>query len=83
MPRPVPVPDLRAMGWQIKTLRHERGMTIEQLAEESDLGRRTILSLEAGQKSANVRSVHAIAHALGVPVSTLVEPLCGGHDRPN
>lgn len=81
MPQPVPGLDLRALGWRIKELRVERGWTIEKLAEEADLGRRTILTLEAGAKSPNVNTLHAVAWALGIPLAILIEPLNSKDDR--
>ena len=79
-PRPssqVPPPDLRALGWAVKHAREKRGWTIERLAEESGLGRRTVLTVEAGTKSPNIRTLHALAWALEVSLSGLVASLDG------
>lgn len=63
------------LGWAVKRAREERGWTIERLAEESGLGRRTVLTVESGEKSANIETLHALAWALEVPLSGLVAPL--------
>lgn len=69
----VPSPDLRALGWAVKQAREEKGWTIERLAEESELGRRTVLTVEAGEKAPNIKTLHALAYALEVPLGQLVE----------
>ena len=78
---PAPAPDLRALGVEIARLRREKGMAIDRLAEASEVHRKTIIQIKAGRVSARVTTLHAIAHALGVPLPELVEPVCRRHPR--
>ena len=74
-----PVPDLRALGHEVARLRHERKMSIDRLAEASQVHRKTIIEVEAGRVAAKISTLHAIAHALGTPLPELVAPLCARH----
>ena len=65
----------------MKQAREERGWTVERLAEESELGRRTVLTVEAGEKAPNIRTLHALAWALEVPISVLLVALDHGSPR--
>ena len=78
---PTPVPDLRALGAEIALLRHERGWSIDRLAEGSGVHRKTVIEIEAGRVAAKISTLHAIAHALGVPLTELVVPLCARHQK--
>lgn len=78
----IPVPDLHAFGVEVARLRRERGLTIDRLAGLAYLDRKTIIAIEAGRKAARLTTAHSIAHALGVPLGELVEPLCARHQRP-
>ncbi|MFC0674516.1 helix-turn-helix transcriptional regulator [Brachybacterium hainanense] len=76
---PIPVPDLHALGVEIARLRRNRGMSIDRLAEAAGVHRKTIIEIEAGRVAARVSTLHAIAHALGTPLTELVAPLCARH----
>lgn len=78
---PVPVPDLRALGVEIARLRHEKDMSIDRLAEASGVHRKSIIQIEAGRVAAKISTLHGIAHALGVPLTELVEPVCARHQK--
>lgn len=78
---PTPVPDLRALGVEIARLRRERGYSIDRLAEACEVHRKTIIEVEAGRVAAKISTVHAIAHALGVPLTDLVAPVCARHPK--
>lgn len=59
--------DVRAaFGRRVRDLRHERGLSQEQLAELADLHRTYVSSLERGQRNVSLDNIHALAHALGV-----------------
>jgi transcriptional regulator with XRE-family HTH domain len=58
---------------RIRQLRTQRGYSQERLAEEARLGHRTIQRAEAA-KSIHAATAEAIATALNVPVSELVQP---------
>ncbi|GAA1769335.1 helix-turn-helix transcriptional regulator [Nostocoides vanveenii] len=78
---PTPVPDLRALGIEIARLRHEENLSIDRLAEAAEVHRKTLIQIEAGRVAARISTLHAIAHALGVPLSELVTPLCARHQK--
>lgn len=78
---PTPVPDLRALGIEIARLRHDNALSIDRLAEAAGVHRKTLIQIEAGRVAARITTLHAIAHALGVPLGDLVAPLCARHQR--
>lgn len=63
---------MNEIGARIREVRMEKGMTQAQLAERSGLCRSYIMSIEAGQRNPTVKTVTAIAEALGVSVKELV-----------
>lgn len=72
-------PDLKALGVQIASIRRKQARSIDYLAEAAGVHRKTIIQIEAGRVSARISTLHGIAHALGVPLTELVAPVCGGH----
>jgi putative transcriptional regulator len=68
-------PDFSLLADRMRTLREQRGITYEELAEASGLSRRGVISLERGERSGNVRSWFRIANALGVRFSEFVAAL--------
>ena len=60
------------VGWRIRALRRKKGMTLQQLAEQVDLDRGHISRLERGEKSPSIGTLQAIAHGLGVSISSLL-----------
>lgn len=77
----LPVPDMRAFGVEVARLRRGRGWSIDRLAEEADISRKTVIAIEGAQKGLRVSTAHAIAHALGVPLGELMGPICARHAR--
>lgn len=77
----MPAPNLRKLGVEIARLRRERGMAIDRLTEASEVHRKTIIQIEAGRVSTRISTLHAIAHALGVPLPERVEPVCRRHPK--
>ena len=64
----------KQVGRRIKNLRHERGLTLEQLAEVVDSQTGYLCDLETGRKSASLPMLADIARALGVePFALLVD----------
>lgn len=57
------------------------GYSIDRLAEGSGVHRKTIIEVESGRVAAKISTIHAIAHALGVPLGELVSVLCERHSR--
>ncbi|CAM4037504.1 MULTISPECIES: helix-turn-helix domain-containing protein [Actinomycetes] len=78
---PAPAPDLRALGVEVARLRKESGFSIDRLAEAAGVHRKTIIEVEAGRVAAKISTLHGIAHALGVPLTELVAPVCARHPK--
>ena len=66
-------PTHRAFGQAIREIRHERGLSQERLADESDLDRTLVGKVERGEGNPSFESLLKIAAALGVRPSTLFE----------
>lgn len=77
-----PDPNFEALRLELSRLRAERGWTYDDLAERSGLARRTLIELEQGRSIGSLTTWHALAHALGAPLSGLVDTLCYGHLPP-
>lgn len=60
---------------EIAKTRHARGWSIDRLAEESGVGRRTIINLEGAIKTPRIDTLYAVAAALDVPLADLVSVL--------
>ena len=56
------------IGEKIKTIRKQRGMTQQQLAEKSGVQTRTIQRYESGNSRAKYNVLNQIANALSVPI---------------
>lgn len=75
----IPEPSLIDLGLTIARARRDLGMSIDRLSEGSGVHRKSIIQIEAGRVSARITTLHAIAHALGVPLTELVAPVCVHH----
>ena len=65
----------RTLGERLRALRDSAGLTQEELARAADIGRVTLVRLENGEQTPRVKTLTAIAEALGKRVSDLlVEP---------
>ena len=65
----------RTLGERLRTLRDSAGLTQEELSRAANIGRVTLVRLENGEQTPRVKTLTAIAEALGKPVSDLlVEP---------
>jgi transcriptional regulator with XRE-family HTH domain len=75
------------VGARIRSLRRERGLTIEQLAAATGLTKGFISQLERDRTAPSLTSIARICDALGVRLSTIFEPepapaLVRRHERP-
>jgi transcriptional regulator with XRE-family HTH domain len=57
---------LRKLGDRVRSVRHERGLTQEALAESLNLSVAYVSLIERGGRNPPFTTVVAIAHALGV-----------------
>lgn len=62
----------RALGRRVRELREACGYTQEELAEAAQMHRTYVGSVERGERNVSLLNLHALADALGVPVSELV-----------
>ena len=58
----------------LRDLRQSQGLTQEELAEEADLHRTYVGSVERGERNVTINSMFRLAEALGVPVWSLLHP---------
>jgi transcriptional regulator with XRE-family HTH domain len=63
---------VRRFAARLKTLRKERGMSQEEVAQRSKLHPTTISALERGLYIASLVSLDQLAHGLGVDIAALV-----------
>ena len=70
---PPPDPRLHAFGLNIRRLREQRGLSLEELAERAELSFRGLVYIEHGRRNAGVLTVLKIADGLQVPASALFE----------
>jgi transcriptional regulator with XRE-family HTH domain len=71
-PQP-PDPRLHAFGLNIRRLREERGLSLEELAERAELSFRGLVYIEHGRRNAGVLTVLKIADGLEVKPSALFD----------
>lgn len=63
----------RAFGDRLRAIRLERGLSQEGLAHLADLHRTYVGSVERGDRNISLENIYALADALGVSASELVE----------
>lgn len=73
---------IRYIAGNVQQLRDERGLSQEQLAEAGDLRVTYVRKIERGSVNPSVRSLVAVAGALGVPVERLLRPAVRRPPRP-
>lgn len=61
-----------SIGGRIRKTREDRGYTLEQLAEYSDISATFLWEIEVGRKSMKVQNLAKLAAALGVPTDYLI-----------
>ncbi|WP_442789158.1 helix-turn-helix transcriptional regulator [Kitasatospora sp. NBC_01302] len=58
----------QTVGRRIRTLRVERGLSQERLAEEAGVHRHTVYRTELATHSVSIDALALMAHALGAPI---------------
>jgi transcriptional regulator with XRE-family HTH domain len=61
------------VGGRVRALRHQRGLSLRALAELCDLSPNTISLIERGVTSPSVSTLHRLAMALGVSITSLFD----------
>ncbi len=59
------------IGWNLRQLRVERGLSQERLALEAQIDRSYVGRVERGRENVTVSTLEAMAIVLGVPVGAL------------
>ena len=65
-------PDLVEFGRKVREARLAAGLTLEAVADRSDLNWSYVAGCERGERNCTLRNLLRIARALNVPASTLV-----------
>ena len=63
---------LTEVGSRIRALRAERSMTVQQLADRSQISRRLLTQIELGQANPSLVTITRIARQLGVDFTDLL-----------
>lgn len=63
---------LRKLGQRIRTIREDRKLTQQQLAEQSGLHRTFIGAVERGERNLSLLNLRVISKALRVPLGELL-----------
>jgi transcriptional regulator with XRE-family HTH domain len=61
------------VGDNVRRIRHEVGLSQEELADRAKLHRTYISSIERGERNVSVENIFAIAEALDVPPAELLK----------
>jgi transcriptional regulator with XRE-family HTH domain len=61
------------IGQRIRQLREKRGLSQEEFADECELHRTYIGSVERGERNLTINSLHTIAKTLGITLSELLK----------
>ena len=64
---------LRDFGANVKKLRLARGWSQEELAQQADLHRTYIGSIERSERNVSLLNVARIAKAFGIPITALLD----------
>ena len=60
------------MAYKVRSIREEKGLTQEELAQKSGVSRGTIIALESGTaRETTTKTLAKLAHALGVSVESI------------
>jgi transcriptional regulator with XRE-family HTH domain len=63
----------KILGQSIRKHRERLDLTQEQLAEKSQTHRTYLADIERGARNPSIETVRRLAHALGVPISTIFQ----------
>lgn len=79
---PARTPDFEELRFYLARLRRERHLTLEQLAERSGVGRRSLVQLESGESKGTLETWFKIAEGLDLEIGAVVSALYGpGRER--
>jgi transcriptional regulator with XRE-family HTH domain len=70
------------IGWNLRRLRVERGLSQERLALAAGIDRAYVGRVERGSENVTIATLEAMAVALAVPVAALLTEPTPGAERP-
>ena len=73
---------LEFVAENVKRLRNERQLTQQQLADQSEVSRRMVASIENGQANISLAKLNQLAMVLGVTFSEIVRPAIDNTTQP-
>jgi len=62
---------IKAFGFRVRTLRHRRGWSQEELAEHCGLHRTYVGGIERGERNVSLKNIDRLARALEVRIAEL------------
>lgn len=65
------------IGERVRTLRRAGGLSLGALAASAQVGKGSLSEIENGTRNPTLSTLYALAHALGVPMSTLLAEQSG------
>jgi len=71
------LPLVSIIGERVRGRRHERGWTLDGLAERSGVSRRMLVNVEQGTTNASIATLLRLSEALGLGLPSLVAPSDG------
>lgn len=72
----------KTVGWNVRRLRVKRGLTIEGLGGEAEVGPAHVARIERGAINSSVDVLERLAGALGVKLVDIFRPLAKGSKAP-
>lgn len=63
------------MGLRIRALRHQRGLSVNELAAKAGVSSGIVSQIERGKANPSLRTLESIRTALGVPLSAILEEM--------
>ncbi|MCB0404990.1 MAG: helix-turn-helix transcriptional regulator [Bdellovibrionales bacterium] len=72
-------PDFGHVAEFIRNYRNAHGLSLAQLAEKAGVSRSMIFQIEGGKTVPTLGVVSKLAHAMGTPVSSLIDPYQNNH----
>ncbi|MGY1844004.1 helix-turn-helix domain-containing protein [Modestobacter sp. SYSU DS0875] len=65
---------VQTVGVRLRQVRQARGLSVVALGERAGISRATLTQLEAGSGNPTLETLYALANALDVPLTALIEP---------
>ena len=70
-------PDFEELRFALMRHRKVKGMTLDDLAERSGVGRRTLVQIESGKSNGSVKTWFALAETFDISIGEMLSPLYG------